>query len=335
VSISLVIPTQNMASYLSSLLESFSASGCLSFIAEVIVVNDGSIDETASLLEQLQRDSEWGHKLRVITNESSKGRFAARKQAALAAKSELVFFSDTRISIPKDLGPKLSTLLEKHRFLMGVPIIDVSKSIFNLYWDRSHQWIFRKHFRDAKKGFFLNSENYEQYVKGTGMLIVEREVFLKSCESLGAGDILADDTLVMFEIVKCNPIFVSDKFLFGWEPRQSWSEFLFRLFDRGPGFVQYNILSKRNRFFYAFIFAVLFAIFTVLTTTLLMNSFLAGVAILLILGALSVVILTRNPVEILKLLPLHFCVLCSFSLGVLYGILYFCVNPSRAGIKDA
>lgn len=320
--LSVVIPTQNMSSYLRPLLESFRSSGCDAFVSEYIVVNDGSTDQTSEVLRGLSLDTTWKTKLKVVENQEGKGRFKVRNQGALAANEDLLFFCDTRVLLPPVAGENLEQLLKAHRFLMGMPYIDTAKSVFSLYWDRSHRWIYRKYFRDVKDGFYLNSENYEQYAKGTGLLIVDKEVFLKACDSFGSEGLLSDDTLLMKEIVRTNPIFVIEKFSFEWEPRQSCGEFLWRLIDRGPGFVEYNFFYQRNRFFYAAVCAGAFGVFVVTLAVLSGGSFLSGIFVLLGLGAGSVLLMTRRIDEVIKLVPLHLLVLCSFSMGVVYGLCY-------------
>lgn len=320
--ISVVIPTQNMANYMAPLFESFVTSGFAKHVSEYIVVNDGSTDETETALKQVMLQDCWQDRIRVISNSPSKGRFSARYQGAMAAKQDIVCFLDSRITLPVDLGDNLEHLLKRDRFLMGVPTIDVRKSLFSLYWERSHEWIFGKHYRDVEKGFYLTTENYEQYAKGTGMLLVERQSFIASCKAIENTEVLADDTLLIREIAKKNPIYVTGRFRYGWEPRQDLKEFLWRLIDRGPGFVEYNFLIRRNRFFYASILAIVIALTVIGGVAGITGSFFAGILLLLGLAGLSVLLITRRPFEVIRLIPLHLLVLGSFSLGVCYGIFY-------------
>jgi glycosyltransferase involved in cell wall biosynthesis len=59
---------------------------------EVIVVNDGSRDETAKVLEALQ--ALHGERLRVITHEQNMGYGGALRSGFLAARGEFVFYTD-------------------------------------------------------------------------------------------------------------------------------------------------------------------------------------------------------------------------------------------------
>ncbi len=59
---------------------------------EVIVINDGSWDDTAAVLEALR--AQHGPVLRVITHEQNRGYGGALRSGFLAAKKEFVFYTD-------------------------------------------------------------------------------------------------------------------------------------------------------------------------------------------------------------------------------------------------
>jgi glycosyltransferase involved in cell wall biosynthesis len=59
---------------------------------EVIVVNDGSHDDTGAVLERLRE--EYGARLRVITHEVNRGYGGALRSGFQAAKKDLVFYTD-------------------------------------------------------------------------------------------------------------------------------------------------------------------------------------------------------------------------------------------------
>lgn len=320
--VSIVIPSQNMFMSLLRLLKSLEKTEVLSLVNEVIVINDGSTDRTAEELERLRQLNPWTEKLKIHSLPEARGRFEARQWGARLARSELVFFIDSRVSLRPGTAATLRDLCTEHRHLMGMTFIDTTQSLFNLYWERSHQWIFRKHYQDVAQGFYLNPENYEDYAKGTGLLILPREEFLHACENLGPGEVLADDTLLLHKLVQAHPLYVTGRFSFAWEPRQNLPDFLWRLFDRGPGFVQYHFLEQQTRFFAATLAAFLFAILGMAASWFALQSLWPGLLILLLLGSGSVLLITRRPLEVLRLAPLHTLVLASFTAGVFYGLAY-------------
>jgi glycosyltransferase involved in cell wall biosynthesis len=59
---------------------------------EVVVVNDGSSDDTAHVLEQLQ--VRYGERLRVVTHPENRGYGGALRSGFLAARYDLVFYTD-------------------------------------------------------------------------------------------------------------------------------------------------------------------------------------------------------------------------------------------------
>lgn len=317
-----------MVQYLEPLLNNLLKSDLLESLDEIIVVDDGSKDSTQEVLRSLSNHLLQKDFLKIIYNKEPQGRFEARRQGALLAKSEIVFFLDSRISLIPGTAREIMSILNKHSFLMGMTFIDVSKSIFNLYWERTHEWIYRKHYIDVKQGFYLNLENYEKYSKGTGILVVPRANFIKSCDALGTSEVLADDTLLIKDIIRTHPLYVTSQFQFAWEPRQNLSGFLLRLFDRGPGFVQYHFFEHRTRFFYASLLALIFTAIVLMISYLQWYSFFPGIFSILAVGGFSIILVTKSFPEILKLFFLHILVLISFSVGVIYGVLY-CLNPFK------
>lgn len=87
--ISVVIPTFNQLSRLKLTLASIDTQNMDFDKFEVVIVNDGSTDGSASYLNE--RKTDW--RLRVI-NQANRGRAAARNAGALAAEGEYILFCD-------------------------------------------------------------------------------------------------------------------------------------------------------------------------------------------------------------------------------------------------
>ncbi len=91
--ISVFFPAYNDAPSLPGLIEqTFKILNGLDADYEVIVVNDGSQDGTALVLEELH--GIWGKRLRVITHEQNRGYGGALRSGFEAATRELVFYTD-------------------------------------------------------------------------------------------------------------------------------------------------------------------------------------------------------------------------------------------------
>lgn len=91
--ISAFFPAYNDAPSLPGLLRrAFEALERATADFEVIVVNDGSRDDTAAVLERLR--AELGPRLRIVTHERNRGYGAALRSGFAAATKELVFYTD-------------------------------------------------------------------------------------------------------------------------------------------------------------------------------------------------------------------------------------------------
>src|SRR5574338_1520531 len=106
-SLSVVIPAYNESARLGNTLRAV-----VDYLAqnvpggEVIVVDDGSTDNTADLARQVFKDSK-GLRTSVISYKSNLGKGRAVRLGLLAARGEVALFSDADLSTPITEAPKL------------------------------------------------------------------------------------------------------------------------------------------------------------------------------------------------------------------------------------
>jgi glycosyltransferase involved in cell wall biosynthesis len=160
--VSIVIPAYNEARRITQTLETIRLY--LSKIqqpAEVIVVNDGSQDATVPIVQKLC-DS-WDQ-LHLIQNPGNCGKGFSVKNGALAAKGEIVLFTDADLSAPISEMPKLLNPIRSgecdvsfgsrglDRSLIGVhqsKLREVSGRIYNLFM----RLLTGLRFKDTQCGF--------------------------------------------------------------------------------------------------------------------------------------------------------------------------------------
>jgi hypothetical protein len=327
--LSVVVPTFDMAEHLPGLWASLGASGLLDLAREVVIVNDGSTDATGEVLERISRGPR-GELLRVLDLPRNVGRFRARLAGAKEARGERILFLDTRLVLPLGFGPALGVAAAAHRSVMGHVDIDVTRNVFCLYWERSHRFIFRRHYRDSVRELTLTKDNYDQYLKGTGVLLCERDLFVGTSERYG--DLFSDDTLLMKDMVATTPITLHPSVRVSWVPRESARGFLARIWERGPGFVEYHVLEHRGRFFWI-----------VVAGSVLLVGFVGvavvapPVAVAIAVGALgstflSTALFARSAREAIRMAPLHVAVVGTFGGSVLRGL---AVNARRVLARRA
>jgi glycosyltransferase involved in cell wall biosynthesis len=124
---------------------------------EVIVVNDGSTDNTAEVLDQLR--SQYHPHLRVITHSRNLGYGAALRSGLAAAAKELIFYTDGDGQYdPGELGQLLESLSPQTALVNGFKIERQDPwhrvLIGNLY-NGLARWLFRIRLRDIDCDFRL------------------------------------------------------------------------------------------------------------------------------------------------------------------------------------
>src|SRR5438309_8049585 len=107
--LSIVIPAYNEERRIGLSLDTvLSFLGTQAYRAEVIVVDDGSSDDTASRVsDRVVKYAGAGHLLRVVTNTPNRGKGYSVKRGLIEAQGEIVLFSDADFSSPITEAPKL------------------------------------------------------------------------------------------------------------------------------------------------------------------------------------------------------------------------------------
>ena len=114
--ISLLVPTYNRAGALRTNLDSMLA---MRDIAEIVIVDDGSTDDTLKACEEFQDG-----RLRVVRHPSNQGVAAARNTGVEAAKSRWVLFGEDDCRFPPDYATVLRAEAERYTAdIVGAPLI--------------------------------------------------------------------------------------------------------------------------------------------------------------------------------------------------------------------
>jgi hypothetical protein len=284
-----------------------------------VFVDDGSTDGTAAVLQNIS--AEHPGRVTVVTLDSNQGRFFARLRGAEVATGSHVLFLDIRLEPAAGFGAALADTLAAHDAAMGTVAIDETKSIFNLYWKRTHDFWFWRNVRDAQHGFHLTPENYSRYAKGTTVFLCERSLFLSVCRPFAQSGLLSDDTRLLYDVAVRTPIWVEKRLEVSWEPRQTWGSFLGRLWERGPSFAEYHLLDSRGVNCCLFVVWVL-AVLTVLTAIVVKPPVGLALAVAgLVLLAASTALFAKSVAEFLRLAPLHVASICACAFGAMWGLL--------------
>nr|WP_072793529.1 glycosyltransferase family 2 protein [Cognatishimia maritima] len=156
-SLSVVIPAKNEAKNLPSLIEGINAA-CAGMAFEVIVVDDGSDDDSVSVLRTLAENMPH---LRVVAHDRSAGQSAAVHSGVLAAKSNVICTLDgdgqnPPSELPKLFGPILKNDGTGRLGLVAGQRVNrqdtASKKLASKFANRLRSWILKDATRDTGCG---------------------------------------------------------------------------------------------------------------------------------------------------------------------------------------
>ena len=325
-SIALIVPTYNMKEHLASLWSSLQNAGLLDILAEIIFVDDGSTDGTTRALTALTGNQ---GNVRVLTLPKNEGRFRARQIGAANARSERLLFVDSRVTLPEGFAVALLAVNQTVTNVVGCIDIDTALNVYCLYWQRTHEFIFWRHYRDTKTPLVLTAENYDRYLKGTTIFLCSRELFLQNCSSFGDSPPLNDDAPLMRSMAKDQPLVVHPSLRANWVPRGTLVGFLQRLWERGPQFVEYHVMQQKGFFFWIVVAGIVLLAGLGSVCVVAPRQGLAVFAGTVAIIALSTALFSRTLYEFVRMAPLHVTVVCICGLSVLRGILYHSLHLKR------
>ena len=177
-SLSIFFPAYNDVGTIASLaLLAHMTARQLSDDYEVIVVNDGSPDHTAELLDEMARSFAW---LKVVHHAKNRGYGGALRSGFEAASKELVFYTDGDAQYdPRELEALFRALTPEVDFVNGYKI-DRSDPLHRIVIGRAYHWFVRVAFglklRDVDCDFRLMRRQIFEKVRLTrssGVICVE------------------------------------------------------------------------------------------------------------------------------------------------------------------
>lgn len=116
-SISVVLPTYNEEENILKAVDITREALCKYFNkVEIIVVNDGSIDQTMTLVDAMVRKSD---DVRVVHHEINKGYGAALRSGFMIAEHELIFFTDSDLQFDIDEISRLLPWIHMYDIVSG------------------------------------------------------------------------------------------------------------------------------------------------------------------------------------------------------------------------
>jgi glycosyltransferase involved in cell wall biosynthesis len=204
---------------------------------ELIIVDDGSDDETQAALERLQIP--FG--LRIIRQEN-RGRILARRTGVRAARGDLVLLLDSRVSLQADGLRFVSERLQTESELQiwnGHCEIDLTGNPYARFWNVLTELAYRDYLANPRTMSY-GIDEFDRYPKGTGCFLAPRKALLDAIENFDSryseSRDANDDTSIIRLLAAQQVVNISPGFACTYRSRDSLRPFLRHAFHRGGVF---------------------------------------------------------------------------------------------------
>lgn len=207
--------------------------------AEVVVVDDGSTDETHATAQEL--GDRLGLDLRVV-RQTNQGRFLAGWTGAQEARGEHLLILDSRVHVAEGALRHLrAARAGDTRDLPWNGHVTTAEEVplVGRFWEVPTH-VFWSEYLANPRPIEIDVDNFDRVPKGIGFFFIRRQLFIDACRATwpeGESNLVSDDTKLLRHIVAETPIRLDPDFAAVYLPRVSVPIFLSHAFDRGTLFV--------------------------------------------------------------------------------------------------
>lgn len=250
--ISIVIPVHNEEFFISGLLESIYQINYPLDDYEVIVVSDGSTDNTVSAVKKYSS-------VRLVELTENLGRYPARKIGAEAAKYPNILFVDSRTVVDQNILFVINMSTEK--VIVG-KVLSVDKpGAFETFYASIRRLVFSRYYARSFEVTELNKNNFDSLPKGTTVLFVQKDILFcayKDLSRVHMGKGSSDDTKLIKAIVQHHSAVIHPEVKITSFYRQSfWESIKHLALYRGSTFVDYYFDPSLRNFWLVIVFPLL------------------------------------------------------------------------------
>jgi glycosyltransferase involved in cell wall biosynthesis len=236
--LSVVIPAHNEAAHIRATLESLLTSSARSgFELEIVVVDDGSTDGTASVVREALAGRLVGLQ---ILEQPNLGRFAARRRGLEHAAADDVLLLDARVRLDAGALPFIHERAERGERVWNGDVRVEGDNALGDFWRLLAELAWRDYFDEPRTTTFGIAE-FDRYPKGTGCFFAPRALLVWAFEQFTTryDDVrfANDDTPVLRALAGREPIGISPSFSCAYSPRTSLSRFVRHSVHRGVVFL--------------------------------------------------------------------------------------------------
>lgn len=309
--ISVIVPVYNEEKIIGKCLDALVNQDFPKDQYEIIVVNDGSTDNTAAAVGKYPG-------VKLITLDQNMGRIIARIAGANNATYDQLLYIDSRCVAANDLLATLQQIVYQPTMSANVPGRDSKRQrnpyervieLFRLKYYRSESWI--------KKEYWIDEHNFDKSPKGTTCLFVNRNLFLE-CQPSDKGRHVNDDTKILKQVVKHKPILRHQDVKVKYIARNKSKSALKHIFYRGMRFQDYYLCPEG--IYYKYFVTSVIAGLLLLTLGIFILSIWLYYLAAFILGIFGIVFYLSEKGKDFIVVILYFPLIAgTFIAGIFYG----------------
>lgn len=305
---SVIVPVYNGAETLDACLTALVGQDYPIERFEIIVVDDGSTDETATIASR--------YPLRLIRLPENRGRIEARLRGAAEARFDTLVYNDVRVVPRRELLAKISER-GYEPLIPNIEDYDGSRWGLARFFFLLRCRLYAPCYPLSKEGgdFWVTEENFDRMPKGTTFFVCSRDRWLAS-QPEKADREASDDTRILRKIVATKPILRAVNLLARYRQRTDFATVIPHTFERGPRFADYY-LRPGGRYFalYAGIWG--FILIWLLSSIWDPRLGMAGAALILAAFTGAMAYLSRRWSDLLVVAVCLPAVTAAFGLGIL------------------
>lgn len=321
-SFSIIVPVYNGAETLAMCLSPLINQNYPSERYEVIVMDDGSTDDTREVAQRFS--------VRLIQHETNRGRIAARNTGARAAAYDNLVFVDSRVIFPTN---GLNLINQVEHLPQHFYVYHTHKEGWG-WFNRLLMLIRHRYYRppipmtpeDAaeRAPLLLTQDNFLRAFKGTTAFAVPRDLWL-ACQPDGDARHESDDTAIQRKIINIKPILKRYDVVVTYYQREKLSLVLPHLFQRGPKFASFYLRpggAFRNVWIGMQVFVLLTLVGLIAAGVVFgpVRVFVAAAAAILLALLAVGLYLAQRPFDVLLTMIMLPLLVGAFGAGLLYGV---------------
>ena len=206
--------------------------------AEIVVVDDGSTDDTPKRLAELSQQFDL-----TVVSQDNRGRFAARLAGIGRARGDQVLLLDSRVLVDPHSLSYLREQLAGHpdrSVWNGHVSVESGPGPYGDFWAGLVSVAWRRYFANPRFVSF-GAEEFDRYPKGTGFFCAPRELLVQAADSFSSlfadPRFASDDTRMLRWIAERHRIQLSPHFSATYASRDSFPKFVRHSYFRGTTFV--------------------------------------------------------------------------------------------------